>query len=143
MTEREKKIFDMQQPSTKAALLRQSERDPKDDWAYISRPIPESYLAVPDAKTKDELVACRPITYQESKVYKKLRYNRGEYLAEMRKEGDASSVGEEKKKSAIEAFMDIFSPSAIKAKFAEIMKEIKKPMSYAEMVAEEMGKVKK
>lgn len=132
----------MQCPSTKAAMLRQKERDPKDDLLYATRPIPKNYLAVPDAKSLDELVACRPITYEESKVYNKLRYERGKHIAMARGEKDAVSAPEEKKKSAINAFMDIFSPSVIRAKFKDLMVELIQP-SHAEIMAEEVRKMRK
>lgn len=139
MTDREKLIFDMQEPSTKAALLRQKERPKEDDWLWITRPIPESYLAVPDAKNLNELVACRPITHQEAKVESTIRRLRGARIAQKRMEGEVSSVTEEKKEKAVNAFMDIFSLDVVKVKFKEMMGKAFTP-SYAEIVAEEMKK---
>lgn len=139
MTDKEKRIFDMQAESTKAALLRQKDRPPEDDWLYITRPIPESYLAVPDAKNLNELVACRPITHQEAKVEGTIRRLRGARIAQKRLEGEVTSVTEEKKERAVNAFMDMFTPDIVKMKFKEIFGKAFKP-SYAEIVAEEIKK---
>lgn len=139
MTEKEQRIFDKQAPSTKAAMLRQRERDPLDDWEYLTRPIPQEYLAVPDAKNVDELVACRALTFQETVMEERIRQTRGAKIAEMRKEGDASAVSSERKQSAIEAFMDMFSPTVIKAKFHELMRDIKYP-TYDQILAEALKK---
>lgn len=110
--ERAKYILSLQPESTRKAM----ERPVEDDLKWFNRPIPANYLAVPDAKTTDELVGARALGYEESKVMARLRYNRGRYLAEMRGEGEASSVTEVKRNAAVAAFM------FVKTKFKDLMR---------------------
>ena len=118
MTNLNDKILSIQCESTRRALLRPEE----EDWDWQHRPNPDNWLAVPGASTWEERVAARPISFKEARVENTLRYMRGMYLADMRNEEELSSVTEEKKKSAINAFMNLFSPDKIKAKFKELAK---------------------
>lgn len=109
---KQKKIFEMQCPSTqKAMALHQKGSSLREEMPAI----PINWKAVPDAKTVDEAVGARALTFQEVKVETTLRYFRGQYLAEMRNEVPVSSITEEKKEKAIGAFM------FIKKTFMEIM----------------------
>jgi hypothetical protein len=83
--------------------------------AALLKPIPSNYLAVPDAKSLDELVAIRQMSHEEALVYHRLRQKRGARIAEMRGEPDASSVDENKRSRAIGAFM------FVRAKFKDLM----------------------
>jgi hypothetical protein len=114
MTEKEQKIFDMQSPSMKAIMQRPKEKDVE----HYNRPIPVNYLAIPDAKTIDELVGMRALTFEESKVFTQMRQHRGQILAEMRNEPDACAHPPERKHAAVQAFM------FIKRKFHELMQEM-------------------
>lgn len=100
MTEKEQKIFDMQSPSTKKAML-QSKEDRDKHW---NSPVPE-HRAVPDAKSWEEAVNARALSLEEVKIYDGLRLKRGEILAELRKEEALSSVSAEKRERGILAFM--------------------------------------
>lgn len=111
MTEKEKKIFEMQAPSTRRAMARPE----SEDITWFNRPTPKEAIAVPDAKSDEERVGARGLSFKEVLVEDNLRYNRGSYLAQMRNEPDASSVDEPKRSRAINAFM------FIKLKFKDLM----------------------
>lgn len=132
------KVLSLQTPEMRSILLQSSE----ERAAHHDKDIPSNYLAVPDATTLAELVATRPITYEETKTYKRMRYEAGERLTEMRQDKierlpDEVSKLEVRKKNAINAFMDKFTPHAIKDRFKKMMGGLFKP-SHAEMVAAEM-----
>ena len=75
-------IFSIQAKSTQEAMERQATRRPEDDLEYKLRPISEDYLAVKDAKTKEELTAERNIPVSEFHAFdsfrKKQKNTRGE-----------------------------------------------------------------
>lgn len=131
MTEKEQKIFDMQCASTKQAMLRKGDYDPDANWP------PKNWMAVPDALSIEEMVACRPFTYHEVAIEERLRIKRGSLIAEARGDAPVSSVTDKKKETAIDAFMNIFSPERIKEKFKALMGT--KKVSYSDMVAEGMA----
>lgn len=114
---KEEKILSLQCESTKRALKRPVE----DDMEWSRRKTPDTWLAVPNASSKEELVGARSIGYQEAKVEETLRRARGGYLSEMRNEPPANSKDEQKKETAANAFMSVFSPDKIKDKFKSIM----------------------
>lgn len=120
MTEEDKEkykwLLEMQSPSTRRAMLRPE----SEDINWLNRPIPQEAIAVPDAKTDDERVAPRSISFKEAIVESNLRYERGQYLAEMRNEPDANSVDAFKREIAIEAFREKLNISDIKAKFKSL-----------------------
>ena len=91
-------IFEMQQPSTKAALLAQKDRKPEDDLEHLLRPIPPEYLANPNAETHDELTAMRPLKPDEIQAHLSTKRNRN-----MLGESKASSIAD-KRQSGINAF---------------------------------------
>ncbi len=99
-SEEEKKtyIFEMQQPSTKAALLAQKDRKPEDDLEHLLRPIPQNYLANPEASTHDELTAMRPLKPDEIAAHMRTKSGRNQL-------GDskASSI-KDKREAGIHAF---------------------------------------
>ena len=113
MTEKEKKILDMQSPSTRAALLRPESEDK--NWG--ARGFGE-WKAVKNASTMEEAIGARALSFTESQIEHSIRQNRGAVLAQMRKEPDASSKTYEKRSRAIDAFM------FIKVKFKDLMKAV-------------------
>lgn len=130
-----KEVLEMQAPSTRRAL----ERPESEDIEWLNRKIPLN------AQVRDEagnvFLNERRISYQEASVYYSLRSKCGERIAEIRKEMDVASVNVEKKIKAIDAFMGIFSPEVIKAKFKDLMKDLKTE-GYAEMIARGMRKLR-
>ncbi len=114
-TDKEERIFKMQSPSMQRLMRRPQAEDA--EWQKrLDKPI-ENWRAVPNAKTWEEMVGARSLTFQETAQYEKMRLNRGAVLAQMRKEPDASSVDEAKRNRAINAFM------FIKVKFKDLMKQ--------------------
>jgi len=99
--EREEFIFSMQAKSTQEAMLRQKTRKPEDDLEFLLRPIPESYLAKPDAKTKAELTGERSLSADAVQAFQSWRNNRSKNT---RGESKAASVDVDKRERAIEAF---------------------------------------
>jgi len=135
MTEKEQRILEIQQPSTRACLTR-----PKDlDLEWLNRKIPK------EAQVRDEegnvFLNMRALTFEETRMEEGIRRARGGWLAQMRNEPHLSSVTEEKKHSAIHSFMTIFSVERIKDKFKELMGGLKKELSHAEKVAAAMRDV--
>lgn len=110
--ERKAKILAMQCPSTRRAL----ERPESEDEIWHDRTI-TGWLAVPDAKTMEERVAARKISFQEAQVQARMRYERGKRLSEMRQEGEFAPVKEEKRNAAIAAFM------FVNVKFKDLMRQ--------------------
>lgn len=96
--EKQAYIFEMQQPSTKAALLAQKDRNPEDDLEYLLRPIPPEYLANPNATTQDELTAMRPLKPDEIQAHLSTKKNRN-----MLGESKDSSI-KDKRSAGIHAF---------------------------------------
>lgn len=135
--EKEAKIFAMQAPSTQAAMLRHKNgeiRNQRDNWP------PKGWKAFEGEITDDnyfEKVGARPISFQEAKVELGLKYFRGQYLAEMRKEAPVSSVDEAKRERAIDAFM------MIKETFTNLMEKWglvpkkEREFDYAQIIAKE------
>lgn len=85
-------IFEMQQPSTKAALLAQKDRKPEDDLEHLLRPIPQEYLANPNATTHDELTAMRPLKPDEIAAHNKTKSGRNQLGSSK----DSSLTGEKR-----------------------------------------------
>ena len=103
--------MDMQCPSTRRALS----QTPAERAAHNASPLPDC-RAVKDAKTMEEAVGARRISYAEVKLENQLRYNRGAVLAQLRKEPDASSVDKDKRERAIAAF------AYVRVKFKDLMR---------------------
>jgi len=91
-------IFEMQQPSTKAALIAQKDRKPEDDLEHLLRPIPQEYLANPNATTHDELTAMRPLKPDEISAHMRTKTGRNQLGS-----SKDSSVTGEKRDSGIHA----------------------------------------
>lgn len=131
MNDKERRILEMQCPSTRRSL----ERPVDLDLEWFKRPIPK------EAQVLDEqgniFVNCRALTYQETKLEEGIRQKRGSWLAQMRNEPEANPT-EHKKESAINAFMNKFTPKALFDKFKELMGGAKKELSYAEKIAASM-----
>ena len=117
MTEKEQKIFDIQQPSTKKALPRPKEQDEKHFW----RPLPDTWVANPNAKTEEERVNARNLSYEEASIATYNRYHAGERLAAQRKETNATSITIKKRNKAIEAFIGFIEEGLPKIKFKDLM----------------------
>lgn len=119
MTERELKILEMQAPSTKACLT----RPPDLDLEWLNRPIPNDAQVLKADGSVDLNV--REFGKEEVKIENRLRYERGEYIATMRNEGDAQSVREERKRAAVVAFMTSRTIQYVKDAFKSIMAQVK------------------
>lgn len=101
MTDAEKQEFYFQQQpeATKAAILRQKNRDPAEDLDYIFRPMPDC-IANPNALTKEELVGERNIDPNQYASYKSMQRASKNTLGESTK----SSVSWQKAERAVHAF---------------------------------------
>jgi hypothetical protein len=108
--EREAKILAMQCESTRKAMS-----EPERDSEWYLRPL-RDWKAVSNAKSTEEAIGARSISFQEAKVYEGLRQNRGTIIAQMRAEPTPSSVTPAKKERAIGAFM------FVRLKFTDLMK---------------------
>jgi hypothetical protein len=101
-----------QQPSTQAIL----DRDPSLDALYQMRPLPNNWVAVPNAKTIDEAVSRRKITKKEARIIRNLRHSerntKGQY--------EHMGVSGIKRVKAIDAFMAI-AGTPLKDLFRKIM----------------------
>lgn len=119
MTEKERKILEMQCPSTRRCL----ERPPDLDTEWFNREIPK------EAQVRDEegnvFLNMRALTYQETTMEEGIRRKRGAWISERRGDGNAKGVSEERKLKGIAAFMNLFSPQTIKEKFKKIMSGVK------------------
>lgn len=149
MTPKEKEILDMQEPSTRAALL-EPEIDRK--LRQLTPIVKESQVTKEDGSVD---LAPREITKEEYDAYQALRYQRGAAFEEARTaylmrmaalgkihvslmpqiETNHVMPPEPVKEKAERAFMGRFTFSAIKEKFKEIMDSVFKP-SFAELVKE-------
>lgn len=132
------KILEMQAPSTKRALL-QSEEERR---AFHLTPIPK------ESQVRDEngevFLNHRALSYEETVVYSRMRYEAGERIHEMREDKTVridDAELKEKKQKAVSAFMDKFSVSAIRDKFKKLIESAFKP-SHAEIMSEAMRKVR-
>lgn len=121
MTETEKKILAMQSPATQRRLRIQMGEPTKEDLEWKAK----DSRAVPNAKTWEERVAWRPLSEQEIEFHdgaNSYRRNRGQYLAEMRKEKDATSVTPKKWQKAVDAWLNPMGTIKVKFKhFKELM----------------------
>ena len=100
MTPKEQKIFDMQAPSYREAMSQSEEKRAELRLTPIGK----------NAQVLDEngnvFLNHRPISFMEAQIEHKCRYERGARIAEMRSEEDAKSFKDDKRQSAINAFMD-------------------------------------
>jgi hypothetical protein len=134
--EKQKKIFEAQPASTQKKMLLQQARPVDLDLEYFKElketPIPQS------AQCRDEegnvFINERPITFEEAAIYKDVRQKAGQRLAKMRGDKRVRAVSKSKRATAVDAFMEIFSPETIKKRFTEFMKSVKSPPSYEEML---------
>ena len=97
--ERERFHFSMQPKSTQDAITRQKTRDPKDDLAYVLRPMPDC-VAVPDAKDLDTLAGLRNVPVSDIMLVEDLRRSQ----KNTKGTEDLSSLTVESRKRGIEAF---------------------------------------
>lgn len=98
--EKEAFYLSLQQKSTQDALERQKTRNPDDDIDWAQRPIPENYLANPNASTLEELTGERTISPKEYMDYKSMQRS----PKNSRGQSELSSVTKESKKRAVESF---------------------------------------
>lgn len=127
MTEEQQKILELQTPNTQRLMRIEWGCGTPEDLAWL----PGNPIAVPDAKTDEERVGARPLTYGESRVMHTLRYSRGQYLAEIRGEAPVTSVDEAKRARAVDAFM------LVREGFLDLMKGWgMHAQTFAEKVAE-------
>ena len=132
----DKKILDLQQPSTRACLERPVEKD--DEW--LSRIIPKEAQVVKEDGSVDLNV--RIMTAGEVAMEEGVRRKRGSWIAGIRGESDMLSVSEHRKLTAIDAFLNKFSFERIKDKFKALMGDVAKPKSYVEVMAEHINRIK-
>jgi len=118
MTERDRKILEMQCESTRRCL----ERPPDLDLEWLSRPIPKEAQVLKSDGSVDLNV--RAFSEEEVRIESKIRYERGGHLAKMRNEPEAKAVSEQRKKTAIEAFMTSKTVEGIKSAFKAIMAQV-------------------
>lgn len=141
MAKLDSKIFDIQCEETKRLLLAQTLRPESEDYAYIwklkSEPIKKDAQRVKEDGSVDLNV--RPVTQQEADYFGKHRYERGGIIAKIRGDKEISTLTQDKKERASNAFVDKFSMETIKNKFKSMMKGLFKP-DYAEIVADELRK---
>lgn len=104
--EREAFLFSMQPESTKQAIEAQKKRRPSEDIDHLLRPMP-ACLAVPDAKTKEELVGERQLKASDVVMIEGMRRQGGFKLGESKE----SSVDPEKRDRGIWAYT--YSKSAV------------------------------
>jgi hypothetical protein len=128
MTDEEKKILEMQPPSTRMLLERQAKANAIDDSIWQTRELSQNWKAVPNAKTWEEQVGARKISQQEEFFYNGdpdrkihgMRQKVGAWIAEREKQKDATSVTPSKWKRAVDAFMDVWIK---RLPFSQIMKD--------------------
>lgn len=106
----EEKILMMQSPSTRRAMEAHKAGKSLNNAEWP----PKGWLAVENAKSMEEAVNARSLSYQEVAVYSKLRYDRGGHLAQIHKDAEAK-LPEEKKNRAVQAFM------FVRKKFKDLM----------------------
>jgi hypothetical protein len=112
VTEEEaEQIINQQCPSTQKAMRRPI----SEDAVWHAREF-RNWKAVENAKTMEEAVGARTLSFSEVKIEQNLRHNRGMVLAQIRNEGPVSSVSPEKRERAINAFM------LVKTRFKDLMK---------------------
>lgn len=98
--EKEDFYLSMQSPAMQVALIAQKERNPSKDQEWSERPIPENYLANPEARTQDEMVAKRELGIEETLLVEDIRRK----SKNTRGQSGLSSVDAEKRTKGIEAF---------------------------------------
>lgn len=139
----DQKIIDKQCESTKRIMLAQNARPIEDDDAYISlikfTPIVKEAQCVKEDGTVDLNV--RELTQTEADFHQGVRGRRGLVIESLRNDKHVSTITEERRERATNAFMDRFSLESIKNKFKAMMTGLFKP-DYAEIVAEQMRKIK-
>ncbi len=120
MTEQELRILELQAPSTRKCL----ERSPDLDLSWFRREIPkEAQCLRPDGSVDLNVREC---SIAEVLIERKIRYHRGSWLSEMREDEASTQLTEEKKQTAVEAFMRMRPLEWIKNTFKELMKDVKK-----------------
>ncbi len=125
-------------------MLAQNSRPLEDDWKYFSKirttPISTEAQCVKEDGSVDLNV--RFISQAETTVHERSRRLRGGIIEELRGQNKhESTLSEEKKERAINAFMRTFSLDALKRKFKAMMGDLFKP-SHAEIMAESIKRVK-
>jgi ribosomal 50S subunit-recycling heat shock protein len=131
MTPEEKKIFDMQCASTRAALSRPVELD----LEWFRRPIPSSAQVLKEDGSVD--LNLRAFTASEVKIEESLRLVRGQRIEEMRVEKTPGvTLTEEKKERATAAWMKSRTMDAIKNVFKELMKDVKRVSAWGHRIEE-------
>lgn len=138
-TEKEKKILEMQAPSTREALSQSA----AERIAHRLSEIPKSAQCVKEDDSVDLNV--RFISANDEQAEQRLRRSRGAMIELGRDEKHATGFvvpSQEVRDRAIKAYMGGFSVGAIKDKFSSMMKAMFAP-SHAEIVAEQMRGVKK
>lgn len=63
-------IFSLQQPSTQDIITKQKDPNYQRDWAA---PLPDGWLANPEATTRDELVGARDVSLEEMEIEERRR----------------------------------------------------------------------
>ena len=97
--EKQAHIFNMQAPSTKAALEAQKKRKPEEDLEHLLRPMP-ACIANPEAKDHDSLVGTRKVSPEEILIAERARRSAKNELGSSKE----SSVQGEKRDKGIHAF---------------------------------------
>lgn len=98
-SEKEDFYFSMQLPFTQTAMKAQKERHPSEDREHALRPMADC-LAVPHAKTKEELVAERHISIKDFNLAESARRTQ----KNTRGQSELGSVDPQKRERGIQAF---------------------------------------
>lgn len=161
MTEKEKKILEMQCASTRRCL----ERAPELDLAWLNRPVPKEAQVIKEDGSVD--INLRALYDKDGRVLPEVQIaetarehqaerfsqKRSEYLHANKHRINWEKLGHmvddpkreldpHKKERATDAFMKVSVVQRIKDKFKEIMFGVKKEPSYAEHVAQEMARLR-
>lgn len=124
-------------------MLAQNARPIEDDQIHFGRlratPIAMEAQCLKEDGTVDLNV--RELGHEEAQFHEGVRRRAGSTLEQIRGDKAVSTLTQEKRERATNAFMERFSMDAIKNKFKAMMRSVFKP-SYAEIVAQQMKDIK-
>lgn len=137
------KIIRLQDKSTQELMhaqnLRPVEEDDDHIWKIKFTPIKKEAQVLKKDGSVD--INARPLTLEEAKNHNSFRRERGAIIQALRADSTPSTLTEEKKERAQDAFMRTFSLASLKEKFKTMLAHLHKPTP-EEIMAEALRKSK-